>query len=187
MVPLSTTVTFGLATGRPIKPVNADVPLRLKSASSPCPTASCSRIPGQPGPSTTSISPAGAATAPSCKIAPRAASCARCSGLFDPTNCSNPDLPPPPADPFVVTAPSLGDHEHIQPAKRLRVAGKRPVRRRNQNPPQLLAVTWPAPAPRGCRTLAPRDRRAKSTPAAPPDPGRSRPAEPGRDPPSASP
>ncbi len=33
------------------------------------------------------------------------------------------------------------DHKHIQPAKRLRVAGKCPVRRSNQNPPQLLAIT----------------------------------------------
>ena len=34
--------------------------LRLKSPSSPWPMASCSRMPGQPGPSTTVISPAGA-------------------------------------------------------------------------------------------------------------------------------
>ena len=38
------------------------MPLRLKSPSSPWPIASCSRTPGQPGPSTTCISPAGAAT-----------------------------------------------------------------------------------------------------------------------------
>ena len=40
----------------------AEVFLRLKSASRPWPIASCSSTPGQPGPSTTSISPAGAVT-----------------------------------------------------------------------------------------------------------------------------
>ena len=34
-------------------PEKAEVCLRLKSPSSPWPTASCSRMPGQPGPSTT--------------------------------------------------------------------------------------------------------------------------------------
>ena len=38
------------------------MPLRLKSPSRPWPTASWSNTPGQPGPSTTVISPAGAAT-----------------------------------------------------------------------------------------------------------------------------
>ena len=107
IVPLSTTVTFGLATGWPINPVKAEVFLRLKSASSPWPTASCSRTPGHPGPSTTCISPAGAGTAPNCRIAPRAASCARLSGLLECVNCSRPARPPPPAEPFVLTAPSF--------------------------------------------------------------------------------
>ena len=105
MVPLSTTVTFELATDWPISPVNAEVFLRLKSASSPWPTASCSRIPGQPGPSTTCISPAGAGTAPSCRIAPRAASCARCSGLFDPSELLQSRAAAAAAEPLVVTAP----------------------------------------------------------------------------------
>ncbi len=107
IVPLSTTVTLELATCWPISPAKAEVFLRLKSASRPWPTASCSRIPGQPGPSTTSISPAGAATAPSCRIAPRAASRARVSGLLEPINCSTPARPPPPAVPLVVIASSL--------------------------------------------------------------------------------
>ena len=47
----------------PIRPAKARGPLRLKSPSSPWPMASCSRMPGQPGPSTTSISPAGAGLA----------------------------------------------------------------------------------------------------------------------------
>ncbi len=69
IVPSSTTVTSSEATGWPSRPENAEVFLRLKSPSSPCPTASWSRMPGQPGPSTTVISPAGASTAPSFMIA----------------------------------------------------------------------------------------------------------------------
>src|SRR5579875_3687471 len=63
-VPSSTTVTPGAATRCPIRPEKAEVFLRLKSPSRPCPTASCSITPGQPGPSTTRISPAGAGTEP---------------------------------------------------------------------------------------------------------------------------
>ena len=63
MVPSSTTVTPGAAMRLPISPAKAEVPLRLKSPSSPWPIASCSRMPGQPGPSTTSITPAGAGSA----------------------------------------------------------------------------------------------------------------------------
>ena len=59
MVPSSITVHSGLATCCPMRPLKAETPLRLKSASSPCPTASCNRMPGHPGPSTTVISPAG--------------------------------------------------------------------------------------------------------------------------------
>ncbi len=102
MVPLSTTVTFSLATFLPINPANAEVFLRLKSASRPCPTASCRSTPGHPGPSTTSISPAGASAAPSCRIAVRAASCAKCSGLWSPSKNSSVTRPPPPLDPRAV-------------------------------------------------------------------------------------
>ena len=59
MVPSSTTVTPLAATCWPIRPAKAEVFLRLKSPSRPWPTASCSMTPGQPEPSTTSISPAG--------------------------------------------------------------------------------------------------------------------------------
>ena len=62
MVPSSTMVTPGAAMRWPISPEKADVFLRLKSPSSPWPMASCSRMPGQPLPSTTVISPAGAGT-----------------------------------------------------------------------------------------------------------------------------
>src|SRR5882724_11219505 len=61
-VPSSTTVTPGEAMRWPTRPENAEVFLRLKSPSSPWPIASCSMTPGQPGPSTTLISPAGAGT-----------------------------------------------------------------------------------------------------------------------------
>jgi hypothetical protein len=47
------------ATRSPMRPEKALVPLRLKSPSRPWPTASCSSTPGQPGPSSTVISPAG--------------------------------------------------------------------------------------------------------------------------------
>ena len=60
IVPSSTTVHWSLATGSPMRPANTELPLRLKSPSSPCPTASCSSTPGQPGPSTTVMVPAGA-------------------------------------------------------------------------------------------------------------------------------
>ena len=74
MVPSSTTVTRSEATRSPTRPVNADTPFRLKSPSRPWPIASWSRMPGHPGPSTTVIVPAGAATAPSFTRAWRAAS-----------------------------------------------------------------------------------------------------------------
>ena len=78
-VPSSTTVTPGAATRWPIRPAKAEVPLRLKSPSSPWPTASCSITPGQPAPSTTVISPAGAGTASSLSRAWRSASSATAS------------------------------------------------------------------------------------------------------------
>ena len=62
-VPSSTTVHSSLATFSPMRPENAELPLRLKSPSSPWPMASCSSTPGQPDPSTTVMVPAGAATA----------------------------------------------------------------------------------------------------------------------------
>ena len=74
IVPSSKTVTPGAATRSPIRPEKAEVPLRLKSPSRPWPTASCSSTPFQPGPSTTSISPAGQGTASRLTSAWRSAS-----------------------------------------------------------------------------------------------------------------
>src|SRR5881394_2919302 len=83
MVPSSTTVTPLAATCWPIRPAKADVCLRFKSPSSPWPTASCSITPGQPGPSTTSISPAGAGTASRLTSAWRTASLTACCQRAD--------------------------------------------------------------------------------------------------------
>ena len=108
--PLSTTVTLLLATFWPMRPAKAEVFLRLKSASRPWPTASCSRTPGHPGPRTTGISPAGAAMALSCRIAVRAASRAKCSGEWAPSKKSRVTRPPPPLVPRVVEpAPSSAE------------------------------------------------------------------------------
>ena len=104
--PSSTTVTPGAATRSPMRPEKAESPLRLKSPSRPWPTASCSRIPGQPGASTTGIGPAGAGTASSSVTAMRAASLAKYSGDFSAKN-SGPSRPPPPALPSRRTPLSL--------------------------------------------------------------------------------
>src|SRR5207244_3117677 len=77
MVPSSITVHSSDATRVPIRSVKAETRLRLKSPSSPWPTASWSRMPGQPGPSTTVIVPAGAAIASRLVSAWRAASRAK--------------------------------------------------------------------------------------------------------------
>src|SRR3546814_15329105 len=53
-LPSSITVTPGAATRCPMRPEKALVPLRLKSPSSPWPTASWSSTPGHPGPSSRS-------------------------------------------------------------------------------------------------------------------------------------
>ena len=78
MVPSSTTVTPGAAMRVPMRPAKAEVFLRLKSPSSPWPIASCSRMPGQPGPSTTSMTPAGAGSERRLTVAMRSASRATC-------------------------------------------------------------------------------------------------------------
>ena len=61
------------ATFSPILPLYAEVPLRLKSASNGCPTASCSNIPDCAGPKITGSMPEGACSAPKSKIASAAA------------------------------------------------------------------------------------------------------------------
>ena len=63
--------------GGSMRPANAELPLRLKSPSRPWPMASCSRMPGQPDPSTTVMLPAGASTASRFTNAWRTASAAK--------------------------------------------------------------------------------------------------------------
>src|SRR2546428_558602 len=96
IVPSSTTVTSAEATFCPMRPAKAEVPLRLKSPSRPCPMASCRRMPGQPGPNTTVIEPAGASTAPSLSTAWRAASAAKRRQRPSSRKKSKVTRPPPP-------------------------------------------------------------------------------------------
>ena len=91
------TVHCSVATRSPIRSVNADVPLRLKSPSSPWPIASCNRIPGQPEPSTTVMLPAGEGTASMLTAAERTASDAISSGRPPFKTIPKSPRPPPPA------------------------------------------------------------------------------------------
>ena len=98
MVPSSSTVTPLAATRWPTRPLKAEEPLRLKSPSNPWPIASCSKMPGQPGPSTTVISPAGAGRDSKLTRAVLTASStylAICSS----SKYARPKRPPPPAEP----------------------------------------------------------------------------------------
>src|SRR5512145_858326 len=117
MLPSSTTVTPGEATRWPMRPVKAEVPLRLKSPSRPWPTASCRRMPGQPGASTTGIGPAGASTAERRVTAIRAASRAALA-------------------PHAVLA---RDDVHADREQRLHVLGEDPGGVRDADPARLLA------------------------------------------------
>src|SRR6267378_1620153 len=107
-VPSSTTVTPGEATRCPMRPANAELPLRLKSPSSPWPTASCNSTPGQPGPSTTVIVPGLGEV----RIVPPSAA-ARGAGL--------------------APAVLLGDHLHRQAHQRPHVGGDAAVGARDQH------------------------------------------------------
>ena len=106
IVPSSTTVTSSEATDWPSRPENAEVFLRLKSPSRPWPTASWSRMPGQPGPSTTVISPAGASTASSFMRAWRTASPVKRFQRSCSRKKSKATRPPPPKLPISRLAPS---------------------------------------------------------------------------------
>ena len=140
MVPLSTTVHFSLATRLPIRPAKAEVFLRLKSASSPWPTASCSRTPGHPGPRTTSISPAGASRASSCRMAWRADSLAKNSGFLSPKKKSRATRPPPPEDAAGGVALGFRDAGDIHAGERLRVFGEGAVGGDDENVAEFVGV-----------------------------------------------
>ena len=98
-VPSSTTVHSAAATRSPMRLANAEVPLRLKSPSRPWPMASCSRMPGQPGPSTTVMVPAGAGCASRLTSACRTASRANASGRSPAVSSASEKRPPAPAYP----------------------------------------------------------------------------------------
>ena len=123
----------GAATCWPIRPLNADVPLRLKSPSSPCPTASCSSTPGQPGPSTTVIVPAGAGTASRLTCAVRTAS--RTSARQRSPAAELGVREPAAAARISLLAPSLvlDDHRHVEPHQRPHVGRKRAVAREHHD------------------------------------------------------
>ena len=146
MVPSSTTVTPFDATRWPIRPAKADVFLRLKSPSSPWPTASCSITPGQPGPSTTSISPAGAGTASRLTSACRTAWSTACFHLVSSRNGDKAF-----AAAIAVAAGFLAiavarDHRNIDraPAAARRDSSRR--RRAGSPPPARTRRTRPRPA-----------------------------------------
>ena len=177
MVPLSTTVTLELATDWPMRPVKAEVFLRLKSASRPWPTASWSRIPGQPGPRTTSISPAGAGTAPSCRIAPRAASRARCLRAFGADELVESGAPAAARRAFGGGCAVFGDDEDVEPAEGLGVAGECAVGGGDEDAAQLFGVAGADLHDARVRRRGRRGRRAESARGARPGRDRSRPAE----------
>jgi hypothetical protein len=126
IVPSSSTVTPGAAILWPISPAKAEVFLRLKSPSSPWPMASCSRMPGQPGPRTTSIIPAGAAHG--AQVHPRdadrlgAIGC-QVAGVHQP---ARPCRPPPPGAAAFAPAVLLDDDGDVQPRHRADVGQPQP-------------------------------------------------------------
>ena len=145
MVPSSTTVTSSDATLWPTRPENAEVPLRLKSPSRPWPTASWSRMPGQPGPSTTVSVPAGASTAPSLMIAWRAASVAKRRQRASSRKKSKPTRPAAPEAARLALARVLGDHGDVEPRQRAHVAHGKPdgvTIRMTSSSLAIVAMTW---------------------------------------------
>src|ERR1044071_8645127 len=131
-VPSSTTVTPGDATRWPRRPENAELPLRLKSPSRPWPTASCRSTPGQPGPSTTVIVPAGAGRASrltsACDTACRAYSSSTASGKVGWGGA-----PPPAAGAALAPSVRFRDHLHRQADQRADVGGERAVGARDEH------------------------------------------------------
>ena len=99
--------------------------MRLKSPSSPWPIASCSRMPGQPGPSTTSITPAGAGSAARLTAAMRSASRATACQWSVPISGARPCRPPPPAEPELAPAVLLDDDRDVEPHHRPRLGEPR--------------------------------------------------------------
>ena len=151
MVPSSKgTVTPLAATRWPMRPLNALEPLRLKSPSSPWPTASCSRMPGQPAPSTTVISPPGRAgfrLVRACvhRLVRMLLICAS-------SKYARPKRPPPPAEPTsrrpFCSAITVIDRRTRGAHRRQRAVGA--------NPPAPRRIRWPGPPSPARRGVAQR-------------------------------
>jgi hypothetical protein len=108
--------------------------LRLKSPSSPWPTASCSRMPGQPGPSATSITPAGAGSARRLTSAMRSASRATPCQWPRPA-ARQPDAPAAARRCRFAPAVLFDDHRDVEPRHRALSVTALPSGRR-------IATSW---------------------------------------------
>src|SRR5438876_9346446 len=137
IVPSSTTVTSSEATFWPTRPENAETSLRLKSPSRPWPTASWSRMPGQPGPSTTVIVPAGASTARSLRTVWRRLPREPAPALVLEEEVER-DASAAAVGADLALAALLGDRGHVESRQRPNVA-HRPTRGRRDQRHDLLA------------------------------------------------
>ena len=153
-VPSSTTVHKGEATFSPTRPEKVELPFRLKSPSRPCPTASCKRTPGHPGPSTTCILPAGAGFALKFTPAIRTASLAKRDGDSELKSLSNEYLPPPPALPLSLLFPSTAITETLNLTNGLISAAKTPSEDITNMCSKLLVKDAETSSTRGSALLA---------------------------------
>ena len=116
-MPSSTTVTSSEATRCPMRPVNAEVLLPVEVALEAVADRLVQQDAGQPGPSTTSMVPAGASTALRFTIAWRAASFAKRSHRPSSRKNSNATRPPPPKVPIWRLSALFGDAGDCSAAK----------------------------------------------------------------------
>ena len=116
-----------------MRPLKADVPLRLKSPSSPWPTASCSSTPGQPAPSTTVMVPAGAGTASRLTCAVRTASFTSCAPALGRQELGVGEATAAAGVALLAAAVLLDDDADVEPHQRPHVAGERAVARHDQH------------------------------------------------------
>ena len=165
-VPSSTTVTPGAATRWPRRPAKAEVPLRMKSPSSPWPTASWSSTPGQPGPSTTSMLPAGQGTASRFRSASRTASST--SGCQKPGASTRAELAAAAAAlarDLAASVRAFRDHLDVQTHQRLHVRHEGAVAGRDQH---VAVLAHDAREHLAHARIAARGRGRRSARAAPP-------------------
>ena len=108
--------------------------------------ASCSRMPGQPGPSTTVIVPAGAGTASRFTSAWRTASRASCERPVAGDEFGERERPPPPAVALLAPAVLLDDDRDVEAHQRPHVGGQRAVAGGDQHHFVHGDARWPSPA-----------------------------------------